>query len=102
MSHLNLQFRPAFWLACLALAASSLPAQEAAKIPSAQPEVAGMQDIEDTWSDAIVKHDQYSLELVLAPSFVDISATGDVTTRNQQITRLLLKESSAISLEQKV
>jgi hypothetical protein len=49
-----------------------------------------------------VKHDQYSLELVLAPSFVDISASGDVTTRNQQITRLLLKEISAVSMEQKV
>jgi hypothetical protein len=102
MSNLNRQFRSAFWLACLALAASSLPAQEAAKISSTQPEVSSMQHIEDTWSDAVVKHDQYALELVLAPSFVDISATGDVTTRNQQITRLLLKESSAISLEQRV
>ena len=30
-------------------------------------------------------HDQYGLELVLSPLLVDVSATGDITTRNQQV-----------------
>lgn len=88
-------------LAFLALSAARISAQEAAG-GQASPEVAAMQKIEDTWSNALTKHDQYALELVLAPSFVDISAAGDVTTRNQQITRLLLNENAPVSLEQKV
>jgi ketosteroid isomerase-like protein len=61
-----------------------------------------MQQVEDRWSDAIGKRDQYALELVLAPQFIDISATGDVTTRNQQIATLFVKNAEPVSLEQKV
>lgn len=63
---------------------------------------AEMQKIEDRWSDAVTKRDQYGLELVLAPQLVDISATGDVTNRNQQIVSLFKKDSPILSLEQKV
>ena len=61
-----------------------------------------MQQVEDRWNDAITKRDQYALELVLAPQFIGISATGDVTTRNQQIANLFVKGSLPESLEQKV
>jgi hypothetical protein len=33
--------------------------------------------------------DQYALELVLSPLFVDVSAGGDITTRNQQLAQLI-------------
>ena len=61
-----------------------------------------MQQVEDRWSDAITKRDQYGLELVLAPQFIGISASGDVTTRNQQIAHLFVKGEGPESLEQKV
>jgi hypothetical protein len=61
-----------------------------------------MQTVEDRWSDAVTKRDQYAMELVLAPQFIGISASGDVTTRNQQIALLLAKNSAIDSLEQKV
>ena len=61
-----------------------------------------MQQVEDRWADAVTKRDQYGLELVLAPQFIGISATGDVTTRNQQIAHLFVKNTGPDSLEQKV
>jgi ketosteroid isomerase-like protein len=61
-----------------------------------------MQQVEDRWSDAITKRDQYALELVLAPQFIGISASGEVTTRNQQIVHLLAKTGEPDSLEQRV
>jgi Domain of unknown function (DUF4440) len=61
-----------------------------------------MQQIEDRWSDAVTKHDQYGLELALSPQFIGISAGGDVTTRDQQIARLFVKGAGPLSLEQKV
>jgi ketosteroid isomerase-like protein len=76
-------------------------------VPPAKPDdiVTAMQAIENTWSDALLKHDQFALEGVLSPAFVGISAEGEVTTRNQQIARLFVKDSEdadAISFEQKV
>ncbi len=61
-----------------------------------------MQQVEDHWTNAVTKRDQYALELVLAPQFIGISATGDVTTRNQQIARLFVKGAEPDSLSQKV
>ncbi|MGA7317684.1 MAG: nuclear transport factor 2 family protein [Silvibacterium sp.] len=67
------------------------------------PEIAQFQKLEDQWSDAVVKHDQYGLELLMSPIFIDISSTGDVTTRNQQIAQLFEKSSpQPISMEQRV
>ena len=42
------------------------------------------------------------MELVLAPQFIGISASGDVVTRNQQIAHLFVKNEGPQSLEQKV
>jgi len=66
------------------------------------PEVAQFQKIEDSWSDAVNRHDQYGLELVLSPLFVDIAANGDVTTRNQQVALVLSGEDKSLYFTQKV
>ena len=77
-------------------------AQQAVKSTAVPPAFKEMQQVEDHWNDAVTKRDQYGLELVLAPQFIGISASGDVTTRNQQIAQLLVKDAGPDSLEQKV
>jgi hypothetical protein len=69
---------------------------------NATPAFREMQQVEDRWATAVTKRDQYALELVLAPQYIGISATGDVTTRNQQIAHLFVKNAGPDSLEQKV
>lgn len=76
--------------------------QPEAKTAPEPPAFKEMQAVEDRWSDAVTKRDQYGMELVLAPQFIGISASGDVTTRNQQIALLFTKNSGIESLEQKV
>jgi ketosteroid isomerase-like protein len=68
----------------------------------ASPDIHEFQKIEDTWSNAVNQRDQYSLELVLSPLFVDISATGDITTRNQQLAQLITGEDKTLHIEQRV
>jgi ketosteroid isomerase-like protein len=77
-------------------------AQQVSKANTPPPEFKEMQQVEDRWNQAVTKRDQYGLELVLAPQFIGISATGDVTTRNQQIARLFVKGEEPDSLAQKV
>jgi ketosteroid isomerase-like protein len=60
------------------------------------------QQIEDRWSQAIAKRDQYALELVLSPELIDISAWGDQTTRNQQIAMFFEKDAEPLSLNPRV
>jgi ketosteroid isomerase-like protein len=86
---------------CMSLSGVCARAQQPAKA-EAPPEFREMQQVEDHWADAITKRDQYGLEMVLAPQFIGISASGDVTTRNQQIAHLFVKNSGPESLEQKV
>jgi hypothetical protein len=76
--------------------------QQVAKASAAPPAFKEMQQVEARWDDAVTKRDQYGLELVLAPQFIGISASGDVTTRNQQIALLFAKGGEPDSLEQKV
>ncbi len=109
-------FFPALLFACCAVfAQTAAPAQglDPATPPSARPvastatsdvspEIKEFQKIEDTWSNAINSRDQYSLELVLSPLFVDVSASGDITTRNQQLAQLITGEDKTMHLEQKV
>lgn len=64
--------------------------------------VAQFQKIEDSWADAVNRRDQYGLELVLSPLFVDVSATGDVTTRNQQVAQAITVDDKTLYLTQKV
>lgn len=69
---------------------------------AATTEVSQFQKIEDAWSNAINLRDQYALELVLSPLFVDVSAGGDITTRNQQVADLIGGEDKTVHLDQKV
>ena len=69
---------------------------------TSSPEVSEFQKIEDKWSDAVNIRDQYALELVLSPLFVDVSAVGDITTRNQQVADLIAGEDKTLHLEQRV
>ena len=78
-----------------------LPAA-ARRHPTVSPEIAQFQKIEDSWSDAVNRRDQYALELVLSPLFVDVSASGDVTTRNQQVAQVISGEDKTLYLTQKV
>jgi ketosteroid isomerase-like protein len=72
--------------AAIAFAPIQLQAQSAADPDS--PEIAKVRTIESNWANALVKKDQYALDLALSPNYVDISATGEVTTKDQQIARL--------------
>ena len=76
------------------------PASAAANAPS--PEMKQFQALEDAWSTALVKQDQYGLENVLAPTYVGISGTGEVSTRNQQIAKIFQRDLAPQSMEQRV
>jgi len=97
-----------FLLSCCAVVAqspASAPASAAAKpaVTSAEsPEIREFQKLEDTWSTSVNQRDQYSLELVLSPLFVDVSASGDITTRNQQLAQLITGEDKTMHLDQHV
>lgn len=97
-----------FLLICnVVFAQSPAPTPVAGAAPagttSAQsPEIREFQKIEDTWTSAVNQRDQYSLELVLSPLFVDISATGDITTRNQQLAQLITGEDKTMHIDQRV
>jgi len=83
--------------------AGNVPAPGPAGVTSSvSPEIAQFQKIEDGWSDAVNRRDQYGLELVLSPLFVDVSASGDVTTRNQQVAQVLSGDDKTLYLTQKV
>jgi ketosteroid isomerase-like protein len=64
--------------------------------------VSQFQKVEDAWSDAVNRKDQYGLELVLSPLLVDVSASGDITTRNQQLVQVMNNEDKTLNLQQKV
>jgi ketosteroid isomerase-like protein len=98
-------------LCCAAAAQDPAPEPAAGASPASpqegvtttvSPEVAQFQKIEDSWSDAVNRRDQYGLELVLSPLFVDVSASGDVTTRNQQVVQVISGEDKTVYLTQKV
>lgn len=101
---MKMRLRSLVLLAGLAPAAFVVHAQEAASQETAKPPTAieTMQHLEDSWSDALAKRDQYGLELVLSPRFINISENGEVRSRNQEIAYVLNKFPDLISLEQKV
>lgn len=87
---------------CSSMVLSAQQAESAAPGQQKPPEVKEFQGYEDQWSNAVVKNDQYALEFLLSPVFVNISSKGDVTTRNQQIALLFDKGDEPVSLEQRV
>ena len=89
-------------LAASAVLLGSLAAAQQSA-PQQPPEIVQFQKLEDQWSDAEAKRDQYQLELLMSPVLVNISATGEVTTRNQQIAQLYEKSGpQLVSMEQRV
>jgi ketosteroid isomerase-like protein len=95
---LSLRLRCTVATAIFALPLATVAAQSAAPSPA----VATMQEVEDSWDAAIAKHDQFGIENLLARDYVGISAEGDVTTRNQQISHLFVAGGEPVSLKQKV
>jgi ketosteroid isomerase-like protein len=94
---------------CVANAQNSAPAPAPGGVttPSGvtstqSPEITQFQKIEDNWSNAVNQHDQYGLENVLSPLFVDVAANGDITTRNQQIVQVIKSDDKTLWLTQKV
>jgi len=93
----------AVFLSVSALAQTPVPVAATAPVTSvSSTEVAQFQKIENAWANAINGRDQYGLELVLSPLFVDVSAVGDISTRNQQVADLLGNEDKSLHLDQKV
>jgi ketosteroid isomerase-like protein len=79
------------------------PASAQAPVTStSSPEIQQFQKILDSWDNAINIRDQYALELVLSPLFLDVSAAGDITTRNQQLASLIAGEDKTLHLSQRV
>lgn len=71
--------------------------------PQQPPLVREFQKIEDQWSTSRVKQDQFTLETILSPVFVDISSTGAVMTRNQVVASMFEKDVPQVTLmEQRV
>ncbi len=65
-------------------------------------QIAELQKVVDRWDDAIDQHDQYGLELVLAPQFIAISDSGQVQDRDQVVSQLVMKDAPRYTLAQKV
>jgi len=90
-------------LSCCAALAQTPAAVSVPAVTSAEsPEIHEFQKLEDNWSAAFNQRDQYGLELVLSPLFVDIAANGDITTRNQQLAQMITGEDRALHLDQRV
>jgi hypothetical protein len=69
--------------------AAQVPASGAPVTTAESPEIRDLQKVEDNWSNALNQRDQYGLELVLSPLFVNVAASGDISTRDQSIVALL-------------
>jgi hypothetical protein len=93
-----------FAAAALLLSPVAVPrvahAQQAAALP---PLVSEFQKIEDQWSISLTKQDQFTLETIESPTFVDISSTGEVRTRDQVVAAMFEKGVPQVTLmEQRV
>ncbi len=65
-------------------------------------QVEELQKVADRWDDAVGQHDQYAIELVLAPQFIAISDTGQVENRDQVVSQMVMKGAPRYTLAQKV
>ncbi|HEY1580091.1 MAG TPA: nuclear transport factor 2 family protein [Terracidiphilus sp.] len=92
-------------LPCIVLAQAPNAAQPAVQAPvtsTASPEVVQFQKLEDAWDQAVNRRDQYGLENVLSPLFLDVSGSGDITTRNQQLAFIIATDDKSLHLDQKI
>ena len=93
--------------ACMLSAAAvptvALAQQAAQQSPRQSPLIGEFQKLEDQWSTSLVKQDQYTLETILSPTFVEISSVGEVMTRNQVVAALFEKDTpQPVTMEQRV
>ena len=65
------------------------PATGAPVTTAESPDIRELQKVENNWSNALNQRDQYGLELVLSPLFVNVAASGDIATRDQSIVALI-------------
>ena len=76
---------------------------EQPSVPSVESQqVAELQKVADRWDDAVGQHDQYALELVLAPQFISVTDTGAVKDRDQVVSEMVTKDAPHYNLMQKV
>lgn len=100
MKHLALALLAVF--ACTGPAVSQTAIATAPVTSAETPDIRELQKVEDSWSNALNQRDQYGLELVLSPLFVNVSSTGDISTRNQQVVSLINQEDKTATTEQRV
>lgn len=91
-------------LAAFAVLASGMtPPIRAQQTAPPSPQVTEFQRIEDQWSTSLVKQDQFTLETILSPTFVDLSSAGEIGTRNQLVAAMFEKGlPQAMTMEQRV
>lgn len=92
-------------LACPIAFAQYAPAAvstTSAATSASSPEISQFQAIEDKWSLAENKRDQFGLDLVLSPLLVNVSENGDITSHDQQIVQALTNQDKMYFLSQKV
>lgn len=78
-------------------------AQQETQQTQQPPLITEFQKIEDQWSTSLVKQDQYTLETILSPTLINISATGEISTRNQVVANMFIKGlPQAETMEQRV
>ena len=68
----------------------------------ANPQVAELQKVSDMWDEAVHQRDSYGLDLVLSPQLVDVSSSGQVSSRDALVARVTQKNSPVVSLDQTV
>jgi hypothetical protein len=83
-------------------APSTAPSATSTATSTDSAEVREFQAIEDKWSEAENKHDQFGLDLVLSPLLVDVAANGEITTHNQQVVDAITNQDKMYFLSQKV
>jgi ketosteroid isomerase-like protein len=89
----------------VAAAQNAAPVSSPAKSPAASTdsaEIQQFQTIENKWSDAENKHDQFGLDLVLSPLLVDVAANGDITTHDQQVVQAITNQDKMYFLSRRV
>jgi ketosteroid isomerase-like protein len=82
------------------LGAMALSSAGVARADDNAADVAKIRQIETDWAAALVKKDQYALDLALSPTYVDISASGEVSTKNQQIAHLYSPSYGVLAYEE--
>lgn len=87
-------------LALTAIVPPAAPAQQTVQQP---PLITEFQKIEDQWSTALVKDDQFTLETILSPTYLNISSSGAILTRDEVVAAMYEKGlPQAQTMEQRV